>query len=87
MTWRKDQDKLWDWLAKKSTDDLLLLPACNSLVPVGCPPSCAARKPFSHMALLSDLAEGASDANRPSLSLEFRHAQCIATDDPHLRGK
>ena len=37
------------------------------------------------MALLSDLAGGASDANRPSLSLEFRHAQCIATDDPRLR--
>jgi ParB family transcriptional regulator, chromosome partitioning protein len=27
MAWRKDQDKLWDWLAKKSTDDLLSLPA------------------------------------------------------------
>ena len=35
-----------------------------------------------NMALLSDLAEGVSDANRPSLSLDFRHAQCIASDDP-----
>ena len=30
------------------------------------------------MALLSDLAESVSDANRPSLSLDFKHAQCIA---------
>ena len=37
-----------------------------------------------NMALLSDLAEGVSDANRPSLSLDFRHAQCIASDDPRL---
>src|SRR5271170_279201 len=34
------------------------------------------------LALFSDLTEGESDANRPtSLSLDFRHAQCIATDD------
>jgi hypothetical protein len=39
------------------------------------------------MALLSDLAEGVSDANRPSLSLDFKHAQCIASDDPRLKKK
>jgi hypothetical protein len=39
------------------------------------------------MALLSDLAEGVSDANRPSLSLDFKHAQCIASDDPRLKEK
>ena len=39
------------------------------------------------MALLSDLAEGVSDANRPSLSLNFKHAQCIASDDPSLKEK
>jgi hypothetical protein len=39
------------------------------------------------MALLSDLAEGVSDANRPSLSLDFKHAQCIASDDPSLKEK
>ena len=37
------------------------------------------------MALLSDLAEGVSDANRPSLSLDFKHAQCITSDDPRLK--
>jgi hypothetical protein len=40
-----------------------------------------------YMALLSDLAEGVSDANRPSLSLDFRHAQCVAGDDPRLKEK
>jgi hypothetical protein len=39
------------------------------------------------VALLSDLAEGVSDANRPSLSLDFKHAQCIASDDPRLKEK
>ncbi len=39
------------------------------------------------MALLSDLAEGVSDANRPSLSLDFKHAHCIASDDPRLKEK
>jgi hypothetical protein len=39
------------------------------------------------MALLSDLVEGVSDANRPSLSLDFKHAQCIASDDPSLKEK
>jgi hypothetical protein len=39
------------------------------------------------MALLSDLAEGVSDANRPSLSRDFKHAQCIASDDPRLKEK
>ena len=39
------------------------------------------------MALLSDLAEGASYANNPSLSLDFKHAQCIASDDPRLKEK
>jgi hypothetical protein len=39
------------------------------------------------MALLSDLAESVSDANRPSLSLDFKHAQCIASDDPRLKEK
>jgi hypothetical protein len=39
------------------------------------------------MALLSDLAEGVSDANRPSLSLDFKHAQCIASDDSRLKKK
>jgi hypothetical protein len=39
------------------------------------------------MALLSDLAEGVSDANRPSLSLDFRHAQCIASGNPRLKEK
>ena len=33
-----------------------------------------------NMALLSDLVEGVSDANRPSLSLDFKDAQCIADD-------
>ena len=39
------------------------------------------------VALLSDLAEGVSDAKRPSLSLDFKHAQCIASDDPRLKKK
>ena len=39
------------------------------------------------MALLSDLAEGVSDANRPSLSLDFKDAQCMASDDPRLKEK
>jgi hypothetical protein len=39
------------------------------------------------MALLSDLVEGVSDANLPSLSLDFKHAQCIASDDPRLKEK
>jgi hypothetical protein len=39
------------------------------------------------MALVSDLAEGVSDANRPSLSLDFKDAQCIASDDRRLREK
>jgi hypothetical protein len=34
-----------------------------------------------YMALLSDLAEGASDdPNLPSLKLDFKDAQCVATD-------
>ena len=39
------------------------------------------------MALLSDLAEGVSDVNRPSLSLDFKHGQCIPSDDPRLKEK
>ena len=39
------------------------------------------------IALLADLAEGVSDANRPSLTLDFKHAQCIASDDPRLKEK
>ena len=39
------------------------------------------------MALLSYLAEGAFDANRSSLTLDFKHAQCIAADDPRLKEK
>ena len=38
-----------------------------------------------YMALLSDLAEDVSDPNRPSLSLDFKHARCIASDDPRLK--
>jgi hypothetical protein len=39
-----------------------------------------------YMALLSDLAEGASDdPNLPSLKLDFKDARCVATDDPRLK--
>ena len=31
--------------------------------------------------------KGASYANNPSLSLDFKHAQCIASDDPRLKEK
>jgi len=38
-----------------------------------------------YMAVLSDLAEGESDPNLPSLHLDFKNARCIATDDPRLK--
>jgi hypothetical protein len=39
-----------------------------------------------YMALLSDLAEGASDdPNLPSLKLDFKDARCVATDDPQVK--